>query len=164
MNGNVILKRSLWFLLIAGVISLAASGIPKAQEKAPASQPMVEDAEWDGVKVELMSVERTSGNMLTIKFKYINGNSKEVDINRLGRFNHDNMVDHVYYVDTKNKKKYLVVKDAEGKALGTNLQYFKLSPNESKAAWGKFPEPPADVQKIAVYLPGVPPFEDVPIR
>ena len=102
--------------------------------------------------------------MLTIKFKYINGNSKEVDISRLGQFGHDNMVEHVYYVDTKNKKKYLVVKDSEGKALGTNLQYFKLSPNGSKAGWGEFPEPPADVQKIAVYLPGVPPFEDVPIR
>ncbi|MGH8058437.1 MAG: hypothetical protein ACREOH_14575, partial [Candidatus Entotheonellia bacterium] len=131
---------------------------------APSMQPMVEEAEWSGVKVELTSIERTSGNMLTIKFKYSNDGSKEVDISRLGQFSAENVLDHVYYVDTKNKKKYLVVKDAQGKALGTNLKYFKLAPNESKSSWGKFPEPPADVQKIAVYLPGAPPFEDVPIR
>jgi hypothetical protein len=77
---------------------------------------------------------------------------------------HDNVAEHVYYLDTKSKKKYLGVKDSEGKALGTNLRYFALAPGESKAAWVKFPEPPADVQKISVYLPGAPPFEDVPIR
>jgi hypothetical protein len=74
------------------------------------------------------------------------------------------VLDHVHYIDAKNQKKYLVVKDAEKKALGTNLKYFTLAPGESKAAWGKFPEPPADVQKISIYLPGAPPFEDVPIR
>jgi hypothetical protein len=74
------------------------------------------------------------------------------------------VLDHVYYIDAKNKKKYLVVKDAEKNALGTNLKYFRLASGESKAAWGKFSEPPADVQKISIYLPGAPPFEDVPIR
>jgi hypothetical protein len=102
--------------------------------------------------------------MLTIKFKYTNAGSDKVEIARLGQYSHDNVLDHVYYIDAKNKKKYLVVKDAEKKALGTNLKYFTLAPGESKAAWGKFPEPPADVQKISVYLPGAPPFEDVPIH
>jgi hypothetical protein len=102
--------------------------------------------------------------MLTIKFKYTNNGSEKVEIARLGQYSHDNVLEHVYYIDSKNKKKYLVVKDAEKKALGTNLRYFTLAPGESKAAWGKFPEPPADVQKISVYLPGAPPFEDVPIR
>ena len=41
-----------------------------------------------------------------------------------------------------NKKKYLVVKDAEKKAFGTNLKYFTLAPEESKAAWASFPKPP----------------------
>ena len=67
-------------------------------------------------------------------------------------------------INTKSKKKYLVVKDAEGKALATNLKYFKLEPNGSKSGWVKVPAPPAEVQKISVYLPGAPPFEDVPIR
>jgi hypothetical protein len=130
----------------------------------PTAKAMVEETEWQGIVAELTSVERSSGNMLTIKFKYSNNGSEKVEIARIGQYSHDNVLDHVYYIDTKNKKKYLVVKDAEKKAIGTNLKYLALAPGESKAAWGKFPEPPADVLTISVCLPGAPPFEDVPIR
>lgn len=170
MNGKVRPKWYVWGLALSCVMVLVSGGMLLAQAPNPQGdgdatvQPLVEDTEWGGVKAELTSIERTSGDMLTIKFKYINGGSKEADISRLGQFSHDNVVEHIYYVDTKSKKKYLVVKDAEGKALGTNLKYFKLEPNGSKSGWGKFPAPPAEVQKISVYLPGAPPFEDAPIR
>jgi hypothetical protein len=134
------------------------------QGREPAAKPMLEETEWPGVTGVLTSVERSSGNMLTIKFKYLHAGSDKVEIARLGQYSHDDVLDHVYYIDAKNKKKCLVVKDAQNKALGTNLKYFTLAAGESKTAWGKFPEPPADVQKISVYLPGAPPFEDVPIR
>jgi hypothetical protein len=165
MDRAVFLTPVLWGCVAACIVSLASVGVLLAGEGAePAAKPMVEETEWQGVTAELTSVERSSGNMLTIKFKYTNAGSDKVEIARLGQYSHDNVLDHVYYIDAKNKKKYLVVKDAEKKALGTNLKYFTLAPGESKAAWGKFPEPPADVQKISVYLPGAPPFEDVPIR
>lgn len=154
-----------WSFAVAGAVLLTAIGVFRVGEGVAAeAKPMVQEAEWSGVTVELTSVERTSGNMVTIKFKYTNAGSEKIDISRLGRYDHDNVLDHAYYIDAKNKKKYLVVKDAEKKALGTSLKYFALAPGESKAAWGKFPEPPADVDKISVYLPGAPPFEDVPIR
>jgi hypothetical protein len=165
MHRVTFLKQMLWGGVIAWTIVLAAVGMLLAGEGAePGAKPMVEETEWQGVTAELTSVERTSGNMLTIKFKYTNTGSAKAEIARLGQYSHDNVVEHVYYIDTQSKKKYLVVKDAEGKALGTNLKYFALAPGESKAAWAKFPEPPADVQKISVYLPGAPPFEDVSIR
>jgi hypothetical protein len=165
MHREAFLKPVLWGCVAACIFSLASVGVLLAGEGTePATKPMVEETEWQGVTAELTSVERSSGNMLTIKFKYTNAGSDKVEIARLGQYSHDNVLDHVYYIDAKNKKKYLVVKDAEKKALGTNLKYFTLAPGESKAAWGKFPEPPADVQKISVYLPGAPPFEDVPIH
>jgi hypothetical protein len=172
MNGKGFLQWCWRILTISCIMMLASSGMLTAQDKPPGAagagettvQPMVEETEWGGVKAELTAVERTSGDMLTIKFKYTNSGSKEVDISKLGQFHSDNIVEHVYYVDTKSKKKYLVVKDTEGKALGTNLKYFKLDPNGAKAGWAKFPAPAADVQKISVYLPGAPPFEDVAIR
>jgi hypothetical protein len=68
---------------------------------------------------------------------------------------------HVYYVDGKNKKKYLVVKDAEDKPIASNMQYFQLEAGASRPGWAKFPAPPAGVDKITVYLPGAPPFEGV---
>ena len=165
MDRETFLQSLLWSGVVVCVLSLTSVGVLLAGEGTePAAKPMVEEAEWPGVTAELTSVERSSGNMLTIKFKYTNAGSDKVEIARLGQYSHDNVLDHVYYIDAKNQKKYLVVKDAEKKALGTNLKYFTLAPGESKAAWGKFPEPPADVQKISIYLPGAPPFEDVPIR
>jgi hypothetical protein len=165
MSREAFLKQVTWGGVVACVLSLMSVGLVFAGETTePAAKPMVEETEWQGVTAELTSVERSSGNMLTIKFKYTNAGSDKVEIARLGQYSHDNVLDHVYYIDVKNKKKYLVVKDAEKKALGTNLKYFTLAPGESKVAWGKFPEPPADVQKISVYLPGAPPFEDIPIR
>jgi hypothetical protein len=165
MDQEAFLKSLLLRSVVVGLLSFTSIGVLWAGEGTePAAKAMVEETEWPGVTAELASVERSSGNMLTIKFKYTNAGSSKVEIAKLGQYNHDNVLDHVYYVDANNKKKYLVVKDAEKKALGTNLKYFTLAPGESKAAWGKFPEPPADVQSISIYLPGAPPFEDVPIR
>jgi hypothetical protein len=165
MGHDTFLKQRLWGCLIAWTLLLATVGNPLAGENTgPAAEPMVEETEWQGITAELLSVERTSGRMVTIKFKYTNTGSDKVEVARIGQFSHDDMLEHVYYIDPQNRKKYLVVKDADGKALGTNLRYLTLEPGESKAAWGKFPEPPADVRKVSVYLPGAPPFEDVPIR
>ena len=165
MDQEAFLKPVLWGGVVACIVTLTSVGVLLAGESAePTAKPMVEETEWQGIIAELTSIERSSGNMLTIKFKYTNNGAEKVEIARLGQYGHDNVLEHVYYIDPKNKKKYLVVKDAEKKALGTNLKYFTLAPGESKAAWSKFPEPPADVQKISVYLPGAPPFEDVPIR
>lgn len=165
MRDKILPPLFVWSCAMVCAVLLAGIGVVRSGAVwAAETTSLVEETEWSGVKAELTSVERTSGNMLTIKFKYTNTGSDKVDISRLGRFDHDNVVDHMYYIDAKNKKKYLVVKDAEKKALGTNLKYFALAPGESKAAWGKFPEPPADVDKISVYLPGAPPFEDVTIR
>jgi hypothetical protein len=164
MNHETLLKHVLWGCIIAWALALTAVGSLLAGEGSEPAKPLREETEWQGVTAELTSVERTSGDMLTIKFKYTNAGSAKIEIARLGQYSSDNVLEHVYYIDTKSKKKYLVVKDSEGKAVGTNLKFFTLAPGESKAAWGKFPEPPADVQKISVYLPGTPPFEDVPIR
>ena len=73
------------------------------------------------------------------------------------------MAAHVYYVDGKNKKKYLVVKDSEDNAVASNLKYLEIEAGASRGGWAKFPAPPAGVDKITVYLPGAPPFEGVTI-
>ena len=124
---------------------------------------MKQDTEWDGVSVELMSVTRAEGDTITIKFKYINSGSKTANISQLGQFLAGNVAEHVYYIDSKNKKKYLVVKDAEGKAVASNMSSLQIEASASRSGWAKFPAPPANVDKISVYLPGAPPFEGVTI-
>lgn len=165
-------RISIFFTLLLCMFWIAAN--VEAQEEAPpadskeeaqkaAPEPVVEDTEWNDVTVEFKEAKLTSGGTLTLKFKYSNGGSEPVDISKAGKFDHDDVIEHVYFVDTTNNKKYLVVKDTEGNPLGTNLQYFVLGAGESKSAWAKFPAPPEGVETITIYLPGAPPIEDVTI-
>ena len=141
------------------------SGTPatSAAEASSASSAQKADTEWDGISVELTSVMKGEGDTLTIKLKYTNNGSKPVNVSRIGQFSHDNVAERVYYIDTKNKKKYLVIKDSEGQALASNMKYLELEPGASKAGWLKMPAPPSEVKTITVYLPGAPPFEGVAI-
>lgn len=161
VKSNLSLRDCFLTLVLTLVFCVGYAAQVGAQDES--SQPVVEDTEWGDVSVELKGVKRASGDTVTIKFKYTNNGSEKIDISRAGQYGHDNVIEQVYYVDTSNSKKYLIVKDSEGNPLGTNLHYFVLAPGESKSAWAKFPAPPADVEKIAVYLPGAPPFEDVTI-
>lgn len=135
----------------------------EATTAKPEAATQKADTEWEGVSVELSPVTRGDGDTITIKFKYTNSGSKAANVSHLGRFGGDSIAAHVYYVDGKNKKKYLVVKDAEGNAVASNLQYLDLQAGASRGGWAKFPAPPAGVDKISVYLPGAPPFEGVTI-
>jgi len=92
-------------------------------------------------------------------FKYISTRDKPT---RIDSETHQQVSD-IYYVDAKNKKRYPVIKDTEGKPLSSNLDYFEVGAGEAKAGWAKFPAPPSDVTAISVYIPGAPPFENVPI-
>ncbi|MGH7818891.1 MAG: hypothetical protein ACREQ9_03885 [Candidatus Binatia bacterium] len=150
----------------AVALALTLAGAAQAQDEAApkAAEPLVQDSEVEGVKVELNSAKRTSGNTVTINFKFMSEGSEEASYYReVGLSSTDNLIEHVYYVDAANKKKYLIVKDTQGKPLGTKLNLFSLKGGKSKAAWAKFPAPPADVKTISVYIPGAPPFEDVPL-
>lgn len=135
--------------------STGTSTSSSASEKA--------DTEIDGVTAELVSATRTDGDTVTIKFKFSNGGQKNVEINFTG-YSPDNLAAKAYYIDSKNKKKYLVVTDAAGAPICSTMKgSTKLNAGESKSGWAKFPAPPAGVTTISVYLPGTPPFEGVTI-
>lgn len=121
------------------------------------------DTEADGVTAELLSVTRTDGDTLTIKFKYANGSQKDVKLADLSEHSYDNLAEKIYYIDGKNKKKYTVIKDSGGAPVASNMKGVQLAPGESKGAWSKLPAPPTGVNTISVYLPGTPPFEGVKI-
>jgi hypothetical protein len=143
-----------------------APGAPTAsaaEATSSSSTAKKADTEWDGISVELTSVTKGDGDTLTIKLKYTNNGSKPVNVSKEGQFTSENVAEKVYYIDPKNKKKYLVIKDSEGHAVASNMKYLELEAGASKAGWLKLPAPPADVKTITVYLPGAPPFEGVAI-
>ena len=159
-------------LLIGNVRAQESS--PSSAESSPAkpevsaatksdSSVQKAETEWEGVSVELTSVTRGDGDTITIKFKYVNSGSKAANITALGQFSAENIAAHVYYVDGKNKKKYLVVKDSEDQPVASKLTWLVIEAGASRGGWAKFPAPPAGVDKITIYLPGTPPFEGVTI-
>jgi hypothetical protein len=76
----------------------------------------------------------------------------------------------VYVMDLAAGKKYEVLKDEKGTSIAalssgwSNRWYDKLAPGQSFTMWMKFPAPPPDVKSVTLHVPGMPPFEDVPIQ
>ena len=127
---------------------------------APAAQPIaVEDHEVPGVQVALMDVRRTSGDTVTVRVQFRNTTANALT-NSI--FSGSNIVDDMYLVDGTSKKKYLVVRDAENKPVGYYGPSQIVPAKAVIQAWGRVPAPASP--KIMVSVPGVPPFEDVPVN
>ena len=146
-----------------------AEPVPPADASTPATsgtagsaaaQPIaLEDHEVSGVQVALMDVRRTSGDTVTVRVQFRNTTDKELT-NRI--FSGSNIVDDMYLVDGTSKKKYLVVRDAENKPVGYYGPSQTVPAKAVVQAWARFPAPASP--KIMVSVPGVPPFEEVPIN
>jgi len=139
------------FVTVASLSNLAA--------QSAATLPMKVDGDVSGMSVELTAVQKT-GDTIMVRFKYINGGDKSITLYmKVG----GQVQDKIYYVDAKNKKKYLVIRDTENHPLASALHDLTVDAGETKGCWAKFPAPPADVTAISVYIPGAPPFENVPL-
>jgi hypothetical protein len=150
------LKHLMVALTVIVLVAVASLGHLAAQSAV--TLPMKVDSDLSGISLELTSVQKT-GDTIMVRFKYISTRDKPTRIDR----ETGQPVNDMYYVDAKNKKKYPIIKDTEGKPLSSNLTYLEVEAGETKAGWAKFPAPPSDVTAISVYIPGAPPFENVPI-
>jgi hypothetical protein len=124
-------------------------------------KPPSQDANAEGVTVEITSLKRTSGDSVTVRCAYLNSGSNEQNLKNMGGVG---SMDDAYLIDGKNKKKYLVVKDSDGNPLVGAPAYGSLPAGKRTLCWARFPAPPPDVGTVSVFLPGAPPFEDVPIE
>ena len=75
-------------------------------------------------------------------------------------------IGETYLVDPVNRKKYLIVRDANDLPVGGqdgDPNRGGLPAGQTLTAWAKFAAPADDVERISVYIPNVPLFEDIPI-
>jgi hypothetical protein len=134
---------------------------PVTPGAAPAAAVATQTSNWPGVVADVTEFRR-KGSTLTVRVVLRNqGNvDSEPDIH----------YNEVYVMDLGAGKKYEVLKDEKGAyiaALRTgwnNRWYEKLAPGASYTIWMKFPAPPPEVKAVTLQLPGVPPFEDLPIQ
>jgi hypothetical protein len=158
MNSTLAPKLKYLAAALTVIVLVAFASLGHLAAQSAVTLPMKVDSDIGGISLELTSVQRT-GNTIMVRFKYISTRDKPTRIdNEAGQ-----QVSDMYYVDAKNKKKYPIIKDTEGKPLSSNLVYLEVGAGETKAGWAKFPAPPPDVTTISVYIPGAPPFENVPI-
>ena len=148
-------RAAIALVLLLTFLSLSHVG---AQQSSPGALPLKIESDLSGISMEVTSVQKT-GDTIMIRFKYISARDKPT---RIDSETHQE-VNHMYYVDSKNKKKYLIIKDTENNPLSSALKYFEVGAGETRSAWAKFAAPPPDVTTISVYIPGAPPFENVPI-
>src|ERR1700758_596907 len=102
------LKHLMVALTVIVFVGVASLGHLAAQSAV--TLPMKVDSDISGISLELTSVHK-AGDTIMVRFKYISTRDKPTRVdNEAGQ-----QVAEMYYVDAKNKKKYPIIKDTEGK-------------------------------------------------
>ena len=135
----------------------AASGGAAPATAALASQ----ETNWQGVVAEITEFRR-KGNTLTVRLRLRNQATEPIQT--------EMRWDETYLMDAAGGKKYQVLQDETGSHIASlnpgwkERWYDKVPPGQSFTVWAKFPAPPAEVKTMTLQIPGVPPFEDLPIQ
>lgn len=137
-----------------------SAGPAVAGDQAPRAAPPViqtQETNISGVVAELIECARNEG-VLTVKVRFRNSGDQPV---RLYAETHHG--EYREFSVTASGKKYFVLKDTEGAPLAPKYLDANLAKGQTYLWWAKFPAPPTDVKKVDVIIPGVLPFENVPI-
>jgi hypothetical protein len=133
-----------------------------AQLKPIASGP----TNWDGVTVDLMSVER-KGQVLTVKWAVKSAGAKTETV----QFGLAGNKKGTYVLDEESGTKYYALTDKEGNVLASEHEYTGdgygisdyLEAGATNRYWAKFPAPPPAVKSINIFFTNSDPFEGVAI-
>jgi hypothetical protein len=153
---------------VALVTALGSLAAPARAQVGAAAKPLATAVtNWDGVSLDLMSVER-KGSVLTVKWAVRNTGAKpaKVDFGLTGRSQ------TTYVLDEESGTKYYALTDKEKNTLASEHTYIgadtygiqgSIEPGGSARYWAKFPAPPAAVKSINVFFSKTEPFEGVAI-
>lgn len=136
----------------ASLISLSAAVPVTAAELSAEGQTV-------GSKIVVRELKRDGAGTVTLRFQLVNDG--EAAVKTYGVLGEFFTMSKITLIDTANKKKYLVVEDAQGHCVCSELKSDVVKGSRFNL-WAKFPAPPADVAKITVVVPGFEPV-DVPI-
>lgn len=133
--------------------------------------PMVQPTDVDGVEATVLEAKRGDGDTVMVKWQLENKSAakKQMTSERTGWYDPYRLTGDAYFLDTKNRTKYPVVRTPDRKPVaakyGAPNAYAVIPANKKIALWAKFNAPPADVSKVELYLPTVSlPFEGVELR
>jgi len=153
--------------LVQGCLPFEDVAIQGTPSVSPQSTPTPviasQDGEADGLVVEITSLNRTPGRVVTATFRYRNKGP------RVFRFPPAPRVRAAYLLDSENRRKHEVSRDAQQQPVCSETLELvgtvgeSLAPGQAITLWAKFAAPPESTKTASVSLPFAPPFSDVPI-
>jgi len=161
------MKRTI-VLALAGAFVLSLAPASPAQVTAGGPKPLATGPpNWDGVTIDLMSVER-KGSVLTVKWAVRNQGAKQADV----RFFMTGKTQSTYVLDEESGTKYYALTDKEKNTLASEHEYIGgdaygiseiVAPGATYRYWVKYPAPPPAVKTINIFFTNSDPFEGVAI-
>ena len=130
-------------------------------EEAPEKPLATIQGDTEGVHVDILSLKRTEGGMLTLRVAFVNDSGGPV---KTSAFPGINGGWKVVLVDYKAKRKYGVIGFNDGSCLCTTnlIDSAEFEPGR-KVLWAKFPAPPESVQRVTLLAGSGEPVEGLPI-
>lgn len=166
-QANFISGVSLALILLAVIPAVTIAAEPSDAPAAPAALATVQ-GEFPGMSLELQSLQRSSGDVVTARFVLVNNSDKPLEFGYSFVEQSKNVPDFgsiggTHLIDGAGKKKYLVLRDADDIPL-CSRGLTEIAPQSSANLWAKFPAPPTDVQKVSIVVPHFNPIDDVTIN
>ncbi|MFD4569924.1 hypothetical protein ACFWOX_36950 [Streptomyces sp. NPDC058467] len=142
--------------------SARSSGDGKAKaSSAPSSDQALAQVKSNGITLTVTSAERDQGGFVTVSGSVTNGTSglwvgaewigDETELKKNG-----GSLAGASLVDEKGKKKYLILRDTEGRCLCTKFQG-GVSQGATVDWFAQFPAPPAGTTSLQFQVPTMPP-------
>lgn len=155
-------------LALAGAALLALAPAAPAQIAVGGPKPLATGpTNWEGVTIDLMSVER-KGSVLTVKWAVRNQGAKTETV----QFFLTGRTQSTYVLDEESGTKYYALTDKEKNTLASEHTYisgdsFGISDyaeaGKTNRYWVKYPAPPPAVKTINLFFTNSDPFEGIAI-
>jgi hypothetical protein len=130
---------------------------PSTQE-GDAETPLAEMKGPDGLLLQITSAKRDAGGFVTVNGSLKNDGAKSVMVPGAVRGDETEILQHgrslggATLVDPKEKKRYYVLRDTDGRPL-TTTGISLIKAGESLAVFMQFPAPPAGTTEVEFQLP-----------
>jgi hypothetical protein len=137
---------------------------PAAPEEAPAppapDETVIQTQEGSPGNIHVdLTRARVTGDILTVQLRFRNTTDRHTTV----RF----PVDEVNYVDDASARRYSVLEDETGAPMASPLSQDRivlhLSGEQTAVAWFRFAAPDPASQTISISIPGVGPFDGIPV-
>jgi hypothetical protein len=161
------MRRTIVLALAGGLLLTLAPASP-AQVSVGGPKPLATGpTNWDGVTIDLMSVER-KGSVLTVKWAVRNAGAKTATVH----FQMTGKNQTTYVLDEESGTKYYALTDKEKNTLASEHVYIgadaygiadEVEAGTTGRYWVKYPAPPPAVKTINIFFSNSDPFEGVAI-